>query len=90
MSLQSRNLFSESAIVTPTGDEGAEGIQKSGQLDTSGANSGLGHSATGQADARCYKETRDALSGTIHQGQGADGAGISLPTDVDHFTTRGF
>lgn len=93
MTVERRNIFDSSAIVTETGDLGAEGIKPAAQLDTSGANGGLGHSKTGQADSRAYGETKAAIYGTVIDG---GSAGIALPTGDSHgdhsdrFTTRGF
>lgn len=92
MTTQRRSIFADSAMQTPTGDLGSEGIKPSTHMDTSGHNGGLGYSETGQAEVRCYAETRDCLSSTIIAG-GA--AGIALPTGdrngdhSDRFTTKG-
>ena len=80
-----RDILGPSAIQTPIVDDlGAEGIQKSVQLDTTGANGGLGHSESGQRDLQCYRETKAAISGTIIEG---GSYGIEIPTgdcDGDH------
>ena len=79
MSVQSRDLFAPSAIEKPAGDLGMD-ISGSARPDTSGRNSGLGYSESGQTDLRCYAETKNAISGTVIDG---GSPGIALPTPDD-------
>lgn len=83
----------ESAYSPMTGERipGYQAPLDPARMDTSGANSGLGNSASGAADARAYVDCRDALSGAIIDG-GAGGinlpAGDNYGDHSDRFTTK--
>ena len=69
----------ESAYDPSTGAviPGYQAPMPSARMDTSGRNSGLGYSETGQADIRAYRETKSAVSGGAYCG---GGPGLALPT----------
>ena len=90
-----RDIFGPGLAQPPAGDgNGNTGLTfpPTDSMDTSGRNSGLGYSETGQADVQAYKETRAAVSGGAHCG---GGPGIALPTGdsrgdhSDRFSTVG-